>query len=134
MRYFTPNEANRTLPLVRKIVEDILTRGQELRGLNALGGDDETRDCLRRIHGEILSLMEELEQVGCVYKDFSFTIGLVDFPSLIDGVPVELCWRSDEDRVTWYHEVEEGFSNRKEIPADWLDRDTLCTEESATGS
>lgn len=133
-RYFTPNDANRTLPLVRRIVEDILALGCELREQNALSSDEQTRNRLRQIHGEILSLLEEMEQIGCSYKDFSFTIGLVDFPSLIDGEPVLLCWRSDEERITWYHSADEGFAGRKRIPGGLLESSDLAAEEKAAGS
>lgn len=130
-RHFTPREANRTLPLVRRIVEDILARGRALREENALSADDEARARLRRIHGEILSLMEELEQIGCCYKDFSFTAGLVDYPSTIDGEPVLLCWRSDEESVAWYHRAEDGYAGRRRIPPELLDGDGRRREKAA---
>jgi hypothetical protein len=41
--------------------------------------------------------------------------GLVDFPALVAGRPVWLCWRLGEDKVEWWHEVTEGFDSRHRI-------------------
>jgi hypothetical protein len=60
--------------------------------------------------------MKELEALGCFYKDWNFDLGLVDFPALIDGEEVLLCWRSDEPEVRWYHPLDGGYSGRKPIP------------------
>ena len=114
-RLFTPALANKTLPLVRRIVRDILERGQELR---AVAGKD--REARRRVEGELRPLLKELEMVGCSYKDWSFDMGLVDFPSRIDGQEVLLCWRSDEEAVTHYHTAEAGFAGRRPIPSELL--------------
>ena len=62
------------------------------------------------------ALLDEFEQLGCFYKDWNFEFGLVDFPAIIDGEEVFLCWKSDEETLGWYHPVEEGFSARKAIP------------------
>ena len=70
---------------------------------------------------EIEALMKELEDLGCFYKDWNFEIGLVDFPALIQGEEVFLCWRSDEKNIRWYHPVEEGYAGRKLIPENLLE-------------
>jgi hypothetical protein len=41
--------------------------------------------------------------------------GLVDFPALVAGRPVWLCWRLDEDEIEWWHEVSEGFASRRRL-------------------
>ena len=61
-------------------------------------------------------LMKELEDLGGYYKDWNFEIGLVDFPAMIGGEEVFLCWRSDEKSVHWYHSMEEGYGGRTLIP------------------
>jgi hypothetical protein len=115
-KLFTPAEANRTLPLVRSIVADILEKARELRGRTALAKDPETDEELEQLRRDILDLMQELEDLGASYKDWDFQTGLVDFPARIDGREVLLCWRSDEPRVEWYHAREAGFAGRKRIP------------------
>ena len=107
MRLFTPSEANATLPLVRRIVTDILETGQRMRSPGkAQQGDMEA----------LAELFQELETVGCSYRDWSFDIGLVDFPAKIDDEVVLLCWRSDEPKVSHYHGVNAGYAGRKTIP------------------
>jgi hypothetical protein len=119
-RIFTPAEANRTLPLVRSIVTDILEQARLLRDHEEEGGspaDTETK----RIRKDLVGMMRELENLGATFKDWNFEVGLVDFPARIKGRDVLLCWRSDEDAVTWYHDAEEGFAGRQPIPEDLLD-------------
>src|SRR2546423_15385949 len=41
--------------------------------------------------------------------------GLIDFPALVNGRQVCLCWRLGEDTVEWWHELATGFSGRKRI-------------------
>jgi len=125
-RSFTPAEANRTLPLVRRIVADVLARGSEARGLadRVEAGEVETAQArLRVLDLELRELMEELERVGCLYKDWGFESGLVDFPGEIDGRSVLLCWRSDEESVRFYHAPDAGFAGRKPIPRRLLEED-----------
>lgn len=122
MKQFTPKEATRMLPLVRRIVEDILATGKELRELvqqleNKVQGNPEFESKVSTING----YFTELEELGCYYKDWNFSVGLVDFPAIIDDEEVLLCWRSDEDNLQFYHGIEEGFAGRKQIPAELLD-------------
>jgi len=58
------------------------------------------------------------EEIGCYFKDWNFEIGLVDFPGVIDGKEVFLCWRSDEEDSSYYHRIEEGYSGKMRIPED----------------
>ena len=41
--------------------------------------------------------------------------GLVDFPGVVEGRPVWLCWRADEERVGHYHELDSGFAGRRPL-------------------
>jgi hypothetical protein len=118
-KLFTPAEANKTLPLVKQIVRDILDKGQALREL-AKDEDNvtvERADRVNVLEYELQELFNELEQIGCSYRDWSFELGLVDFPARIDGAPVLLCWRSDEPEVRHYHSPRDGYPGRKPIPA-----------------
>lgn len=117
IKFFTPKEANQTLPLVKKIVEDILKAGQEIRDHSAkIGAHAEKNPDVIRLMDQLEDLFLELENLGCSYKDWNFSVGLVDFLAVIEGREVFLCWRSDENELKFYHEMEEGFSGRKLIP------------------
>ena len=113
-RYFTPEEASRTLPLVRRIVKDILAAGQEVRICARTRADDHP-DLVREME-KLEALIAELESLGCHYKDWDFSKGIVDFPALIDGKEVLLCWRSDEPDVCHYHGWDEGYAGRRPLP------------------
>ena len=113
-RIFTPEEASRTLPLVRRIVNDILAAGRRVKQVASTKPDDHP-DVIREIE-KLESLIKELESLGCHYKDWDFAMGLVDFPATIDGKDVLLCWRSDEPDVCHYHGWDEGFAGRRPLP------------------
>lgn len=121
-KYFTPTEARSTLPLVRKIIKDILDTTREMR-LIAEEMDEEfvkNSPQIKKMVEDINSFISELEEVGCFYKDWNFTFGLVDFPAFIDNREVMLCWKSDEDDIRFYHDIEAGYSGRKPIPEEYL--------------
>ncbi|MBL4847716.1 MAG: DUF2203 domain-containing protein [Planctomycetes bacterium] len=120
MKVFTPFEANRTLPLVRQIVRDVLERGQELKRIHERA-DPADRSRLEDLVEDLNDLFTELESIGCSFRAPDFEIGLVDFPGLIDGEPVHLCWRSDEESLAFYHPPEAGFAGRQRIPPELLE-------------
>ncbi len=121
-KYFTPAEARNTLPLVKKIVKDILDTSKEMKliaddfGIKNINNNPK----LKKMADEIDGFIAELEEVGCFYKDWNFTIGLVDFPAVIDNREVMLCWKSDEDEIEFYHDIDSGYSGRKPIPEEYL--------------
>jgi len=122
IKYFTPAEARRTLPLVKKIVRDILDTSKEMKliaeeiGINAEGDDR-----IKKLASDVDEFMTELEEIGCYFKDWNFRIGLVDFPGLIDRREVFFCWKSDEENIEYYHELDEGFTGRKPIPRELIE-------------
>ena len=96
-KFFTPVEANKTLPLVKKIVKDILDTTREMRLIaEDYEGKVEENPVVKKMAEDVNGFMNELEEIGCFYKDWNFTIGLVDFPSYIDGKEVYLCWRTEK--------------------------------------
>lgn len=121
VKYFTPAEAKRTLPLVKQIVRDILNSAFQIRTIaESLGGRIEDNQEISILAGQINSFMKELEEIGCTYKDWDFQFGLVDFPAILEGEEVLLCWRSDEEDIRFYHGLDEGFYGRKPIPHEYL--------------
>jgi hypothetical protein len=126
---FSPREANRTLPLVRRIVADILARGRELRQLSEGGIAPQSKARGAHLEAELNGLFEELAAIGCTYKDLGFERGLVDFPARIGGRDVLLCWKSDEPHVTWYHSPTDGFAGRLPIPRELLEAEPAAARE-----
>ncbi len=130
-KYFSIEEANRALPLVKAIVEDIVRQSRLVDSLQQRisrlprehrrsGGDDlyseelaQTQNELE-VEGERLqSYVDELKSLGVELK--SDEIGLCDFRSLMNGREVYLCWRLGEPAVTFWHELDAGFAGRQRI-------------------
>jgi hypothetical protein len=121
IKYFTPSEAKKTLPLIKQIVKDILNTTSKMRLLADKLGDKVEYDSQSiRMMEEIGGYLKEIEDLGCFYKDWNFSIGLVDFPSVINGNEVLLCWRSDEEEITYYHDTDSRYRGRKLIPSEYL--------------
>lgn len=126
-KYFTLDEANRTLPLVERIVKDIVDAypvfQEQLQTFHdfasTVAGPDlkERLDSLRaeidesaeRINGYI----RELQQIGCMFKGFEE--GLVDFYSMYRGRTILLCWKLGEERIAHWHELDAGYAGRQPI-------------------
>jgi len=124
IKYFTPADARKTLPLVKNIVRDILQATREMRLIAEEvnnGIEDDIR--IKKLAGDVNGFLSELEEIGCYYKDTKFQIGLVDFPALISEEEVYLCWRSDEDDILYYHEMDAGYLGRKLIPPQYFDEE-----------
>ena len=119
-KHFTPKEANKRLPYVKKIVGEILIKGKRLRELLKHNEGQDISFERDTFQLQIENLMDELEEMGCFYKDWNFEVGLVDFPAVIEEEEVLLCWKSDEREILWYHGVEDGFAGRRPIPEQWL--------------
>jgi len=65
----------------------------------------------------IREALGKIEQAGCVVKDLD--VGLVDFPSVVNDEQVYLCWKLGEERIRYWHRMDEGFAGRKPLsPAD----------------
>ncbi len=115
-RVFTAEEASRMLPLVRRIVVDILESGN---GMKTMARETMTGDHAAKLEhriAELKSYVKELEDLGCSYKDWDFKTGLVDFPAEIEGRSAYLSWRSDETSVCHYYFIEENCEHRRPLP------------------
>jgi hypothetical protein len=116
-RTFTLEDARKTLPLVIQIVHDILSTGNELKyyAENNTGTALEDRR-VDELISRFKSYMQELEEIGCYYKDSDFSSGLVDFPATIDGKEVFICWKYGDSDIIHYHDIDVGYAGRKLIP------------------
>jgi hypothetical protein len=68
---------------------------------------------------KLRTAIEQVQEFGCVVKDLD--MGLIDFPTLLRGVEVYLCWKLGEPDIAFWHGVDEGFRGRKAIDQDFLD-------------
>ena len=129
-RIFTLEEANRTLPLLKMIVGDIVRQSRQVDTLQQRvarvlrdrrrPSDDPYSEELAQTQGELETeeeklhtYVEELRSLGVELKDDE--IGLCDFHSLMNGREVYLCWRLGEPEVQFWHDLDAGFAGRQKI-------------------
>ncbi len=132
-RLFTIEEANATLPLVRAITSDlvglsldVVDRRQRLSqltaGRNLQSGDPYDEELaqiaeeLQKDETRVREYVDELKELGVEPK--GLTEGLVDFPSMMDGRLVYLCWKLGEEEVAYWHERDAGFAGRQPLLAE----------------
>ena len=136
-RFFTLQQAEQLLPGVESAIREAIHLKSEYEQV-----ETELREFSRRImmmggtvvdHSPVidqktrrdrtaLQLKEALEKVqsyGCLVKDLD--IGLIDFPTLLRGEEVYLCWKLGEAGIRFWHGVHEGFRGRKPIDQEFLD-------------
>ncbi len=138
-KIYTPDEANRMLPLVSRIADDIVATyakvHQALRelevarakheeasasGANASEREDAHPSPLTRLDAEVARLLdvfqglvEEIEALGGTVKDYER--GCVDFYGEVDGEIVYLCWQRGEDSIAHWHALDEGYAHRHQL-------------------
>ncbi len=125
---FTVSDANKMLPLVRRIVSDVVRdymRWQDKvkefeaaaanRTIDTPEGDaDRLEREAQAIARDIDGYISEISRLGVQMKGFD--TGLVDFPGELDGRPVLLCWQLGEEKVEHWHEENAGFIGRQLLP------------------
>lgn len=131
-KLFTLEEANRTLPLVRRIVEDVVRQHRlwrervlelDLVASTVTAGSpspraEELEREVQALAREIDGFQRELEGLGISLKDRR--LGLIDFAAELGGRRVWLCWRLGEPSVRYWHELEEGYAGRRPVEHDTL--------------
>lgn len=119
---FTVTEANDILPEVVKKFEMILAKKSSVSRAQALL--ESTTDAslsdfilakqqLNRAVTEYYLAIQTLEETGVIIK--SIEQGLLDFPAKMFDDDVWLCWKYNEETVSFWHEKDSGFINRKPL-------------------
>jgi hypothetical protein len=124
---FTVEAANKTLPLIKRIVSDAVRdywrwqekvrRYEELAANRTIDQPSDEADQLERetaqLARDIDGYIAEIRELGVEMKGIDS--GLVDFPSEVDGREVLLCWQLGEESVQYWHEVDAGFAGRQPV-------------------
>ena len=123
-RYFTVAEANALLPVLRPQIARLIGAWQRLTATQAeivailerspradLGGPPLSTAAMDLIRSQ--NAMVAIQALGVDLKDPA--TGLIDFPTLRDGVEAYLCWRYNEPRVGFWHPIETGFAGRQPL-------------------
>ena len=118
-RRFTLAQANSALPLVRRIVGDIVkTHGLILRlqaEMDRASGKEQAaaQTRLDQSVGRLEDYVEELTEIGCELKDYQ--VGLIDFVGRHESRDVYLCWKLGEETIGYWHEINAGYSGRQPV-------------------
>lgn len=131
MKTFTLDEAQALLP----VLESLLNRAMEAKEA-AAGLQEEMSSMARQIFlsggmkvdiaaagkrklaldalvQRVRDSLGEIDASGVQVKDLD--AGLLDFPFLLEGETVLLCWKRGEPRIDFWHRVEDGFRGRQPI-------------------
>ena len=128
-KYFTPDEADHLIPKLEQIVSNMLDQrksalaiGGELQAIQERiqAGENVAASDLLNKRTELDFIVEiiqegliQIEELGGQPKDLD--LGLVDFPALVDGEEVLLCWKYGEKSIRFYHGMQDGYSGRKPL-------------------
>lgn len=128
---FTLDEAQTLLPVLssllkrsiegKQLIEQVEKEGQDLNHRILLSGGlfvnvpqvarrKAERD---KAMNDTKDALAEIEAIGVQVKDLD--IGLLDFPCIVNDQIVLLCWKLGEEKIQFWHGVEEGFRGRKPI-------------------
>lgn len=128
---FTLQEATTLLPVLqallrramegKRLIEDVEKELQDLKHRILLSGGlmvDVPAVAHRRAERdkavqEIKDAVAEIDAIGVQVKDLD--IGLLDFPCVVGDDIVLLCWKYGEEKIAYWHGMEEGFRGRKPI-------------------
>ena len=137
-RRFSVEQANKALPLVSRIVRDIVathqsitvvqgkqpattTTGKSGKVVKASEKSDKSAKPVDKELGaavdRLQGFVDELTSIGVELKDYQ--TGLVDFIGRHQGRDVYLCWKLGEESITHWHELHTGFAGR--LPVSQLD-------------
>jgi hypothetical protein len=126
-KYFTLEQAEDSLKNIKTIIKDLKEIKCSLDLFNSInveytddynGNFDElnftkiNKD-FHKISFDFFSKIEEIEKTGCLIKDIND--GLIDFFCLFEGREIMLCWKYGEDKIEYWHEIDDGFTGRKPI-------------------
>ena len=128
---FTLEEAHSLLPVLRSllkramdgkgVIEEVEKELQDLKHRILLSGGlrvDVPAVAARRAERDkafqnIKDTLAEIDAIGVQVKDLD--IGLLDFPCAVGDEIVLLCWKYGEEKIEFWHGMEEGFKGRKPL-------------------
>ncbi|MBA3235489.1 MAG: DUF2203 domain-containing protein [Chloroflexi bacterium] len=142
-RFYDIDAANATLPVLEGIVRVLVEQRAELVRLRdevlAAGGSGDgaptavadratrpateppvvgdlrlTRLRMQGLIDQMAAGVARIDALGLTLRDIE--AGLVDFPALVTGRQVWLCWQCGETTIGWWHGLDTGFSGRKPLP------------------
>lgn len=126
-RYYAIDAANERLGELRPLLERLGADRDEVARLQeeltafrqADGSADHARDVADR-EAAVITVVQRMKRTVMQIDEWEIALrdigsGLVDFPALVNGRPIWLCWRLGEGSIGWWHELETGVAGRKPL-------------------
>lgn len=125
-RLFTLSEANCLLPQLREHLTSVqaakavlIRTKDEIKKASAqapYGGGSFAGPHYITALEQISEHLQAVQELGVHVKDLD--TGLCDFPHLLNGRIVYLCWKLGEADIQWWHEVHSGYADRQPLESD----------------
>ena len=121
-KHYTRDEARALLPRIRRWLKDLSESrhqleeyDQRLARLLAEGRDagGESVNQWVKTLADVQKTLREFHQREIQIKDLDR--GLIDFPAIIGGKEVFLCWEQDEEDIEFWHDLESGYGGRERL-------------------
>jgi hypothetical protein len=118
-RIFSLDEARALLPGILEEAREIVAARADLAEIafdrNAAGGSELGGLAeAKALEAHIQETLSQWSEQGIEVKGVAPL--LIDFPSVLDGVSVRLCWIEGEPELGWYHRTDLGFPGRRPLP------------------
>lgn len=114
-KLFSLEEANYLVKDLEILVKKILVLSVQIKEEIEIKGKKEYDADIQKKIQELETLISQIDKLGCYYRDWSFTLGLVDLPTIIDNKLAYFCWKYGEKEIGYFHFANEGFSQRKKL-------------------
>jgi len=102
----------RQLEVLRASMKKHDQRLESLLGSGTDRGGQTVNDWVRTI-ADLQHVVGEFQSRGIIIKDPER--GLIDFPSIVGGKEVFLCWENGESDVEFWHDLETGYGGREPL-------------------
>ncbi len=121
-KHYTLDQARALLPQIRKWLKQMVELRTVLeahdRKVEALmeAGCDVGGPLVNRwveVMGNIKEVLLEFHRREIQIKDLDR--GLIDFPAVIGGREVFLCWEQDEEDIEFWHDLDAGYAGREKL-------------------
>lgn len=122
-QYFTLQQANEALKIIRPIMKDVQVIRQKILAnqpeawpaieKSAGNGGNKALSAMVQDFERLDALIHQILDTGAQIKDINS--GLLDFSAMRNGREVYLCWKYGEGDIAFWHDMDAGYAGRQSI-------------------
>jgi hypothetical protein len=121
-KHYTRDEARALLPQIREWLDELtVARGhlgtyEQRLAVLLSGGNDVGGEIVNqwvRTFAHLKQTLKEFQRRGILIKELDR--GLIDFPAILGGKEVFLCWERGEEDIEFWHDLESGYAGRERL-------------------